>query len=85
MANSFISYFYLTDKEIQPESGAIQLKTRATFGRKVLFRIKAPDSRNISLVGSFNSWNSEIDVMEKNEKGYFEIEKYLLAGIDAEL
>ncbi|MDH5717858.1 MAG: hypothetical protein OEZ22_09490 [Spirochaetia bacterium] len=78
--NRYISYYYLLDEDIEPENGVIFIKNQSNQNNGVLFRIYAPQAENVSLIGSFNNWDSEIDILEKNKKGYFEIKKSLPKG-----
>ncbi len=80
MANGVISFFYLNDESIRPEQGALQIQNAASYGKKVVFRIYAPNARNVSLLASFNGWNTELDPMKKTAEGYFVIEKVLAPG-----
>lgn len=47
---------------------------------RVMFRIYKPDARIISLVGDFNSWNPENDLMKKGDDGVWRLEKRLPSG-----
>jgi hypothetical protein len=79
-AGGIISKFVFTNDMFKPHEGALVLDADTSNNKKVLFRFYAPRARFVSLVGSFNNWDSEIDTMQKNEAGYFEIEKSLPAG-----
>jgi len=75
-----ISKFVFTNDMFKPHEGVLALGADTQNNTKVLFRIYAPRAKFVSLVGSFNNWDSEIDVMQKNEAGYFELEKSLPPG-----
>lgn len=47
---------------------------------KVIFKLYAPDAKKVSLAGSFNNWNTEADIMKKDEKGFWSIIKILPPG-----
>lgn len=79
-AGGVISRFVFTNDMFKPHEGVLVLDSDTASNKKVLFRFYAPKSRFVSLVGSFNSWDSETDVMQKKEGGYFEIVKSLPAG-----
>jgi len=79
-SNGLISIYFLDKKYIQPKKGVIKLGSNLKYGKKVLFRIYAPSASHISLIGNFNNWNPNIDVLKKNEDGYFELEKKVAPG-----
>ncbi|MDH5721425.1 MAG: hypothetical protein OEZ13_12535 [Spirochaetia bacterium] len=79
-ANTFISYFYYTEDNVRPSEGAMIINSSVNYAKTVLFRLYAPSASNVSLLGSFNGWNPEMDVLRKTENGYFEIKKNLAAG-----
>ena len=79
-ANSFISYFYLTEEDLHPQYGVSILPGKKGHSKEVIFRVFAPRARSVSLVGNFNQWNSEIDQMNLSDKGFFEIRKALAPG-----
>lgn len=79
-ANSLISLYYLQPRDIKPGLGSIDVDSEKGYSKKYLFRIYAPDAKEISLVGNFNQWNSDLDIMERKESGYFEYVKYLSPG-----
>ena len=45
------------------------------------FRLYKPQAKLISLVGDFNSWNPESDLLEKDRKGIWKLQKRLSGGI----
>jgi len=46
----------------------------------VEFRLYKPDARLISIVGDFNNWNPENDLLTRDSDGYWKIEKHLFRG-----
>ena len=79
-SRGFISFTIVPEKLMKPKVGVILLPSEGVYGSRVLFRVKVDNARNISLVGTFNNWNSELDVMEKDMDGYFYLEKHLETG-----
>lgn len=79
-SRGFISYTTVPEELLQPRIGVLYLQSDDPYGKRILFRIKADKARTVSLVGTFNNWNSELDVMEKDEEGYFYLEKHLDSG-----
>lgn len=47
----------------------------------VEFRIFKPDARLISVVGDFNNWNPENDILERTDDGIWRIQKRLSGGV----
>lgn len=78
-AGQQLSVFYLLRDMFKPETGAVVLRKNIPYGREVLFRLKAGSASEVSLVGTFNNWNPDIDVMKK-KNGYFYIKKVLPPG-----
>ena len=79
-AGGMISQFFLQERMLKSHEGVIVLGEDAGQNRKVLFRIHMPQAGSVSLVGSFNKWDSEMDSMEQKEGGYFEVIKSLPPG-----
>lgn len=79
-ANSLISLYYLQSNDIKPGLGNMEVDSEKSYAKKFLFRIYAPNANEISLVGNFNQWNSDLDIMVRKENGYFEYVKYLAPG-----
>lgn len=79
-ANGLISYYYLSKQEQKLQTGVIALPEHVGYGRRYVFRLYRPEARSVSLVGSFNQWNSQLDVMKKTEEGHFELTKTLSPG-----
>jgi 1,4-alpha-glucan branching enzyme len=53
---------------------------RITDSNKVEFRIFSPKAAFISLVGDFNHWNPENDILKKGSDGIWRIKKHIPAG-----
>jgi len=79
-AGDAISKFVFTDDMYKPLEGVLVLENDTPVNKKVIFRFYSPKSKFVSLIGSFNNWNSEMDMMKRNENGYFELEKSLPPG-----
>ena len=79
-AGGLLSIFYFTSEQFKPEEGVIVLQADTLDNKKVLFRIYRPDAKSISLMSSFNNWDSNIDKMKRTDDGYFEISKSLPYG-----
>jgi len=79
-AGGIISLFYLTGDMLKPKEGVLFLEPDTRENRKVLFRLYAPNASFVSLVGSFNNWDSEMDPMKRTRDGYFEVIKSLPSG-----
>lgn len=74
-----ISLYYLTEDDLEAKTGTLLGKTMG-YGREVLFRVKAPNAKEVSLLGSFNQWNSQMDRLEEEKPGIFVIRKHLPFG-----
>lgn len=79
-AGGVISQFFLQENMLKSREGVIVLEEDAGDNRKVVFRVHMPDASNVSVVGSFNKWDSEMDSMIRKEGGYFELTKSLPPG-----
>lgn len=73
------SYISLSESEAPVEGRLVTYKM--TDKNRILFRTYKPDARVISLVGDFNGWNPEHDVMKRGGDGIWRIEKRLTAGV----
>ena len=62
-----------------PEEGKL-VTYKILKGNNVLFRLYRPEARIVSLVGDFNGWNPENDLMKKDKKGIWRLEKKLAPG-----
>ncbi len=72
------SYISTTDLEHAPENKFVTYKMIKK--NTVQFRIYKPDARIISLVGDFNGWNPENDLMKKGTDGIWRLDKRLASG-----
>lgn len=79
-AGGLISLYHLNSDYMKPKEGILVLDDDTQDNRKVLFRLYAPNARYVSLIGSFNNWDSGLDKMERTKDGYFEIVKSLPEG-----
>jgi 1,4-alpha-glucan branching enzyme len=48
--------------------------------RRVLFSLKAPDARAVSVVGDFNGWRNDAHPMKMHETGQWEKHLFLSPG-----
>jgi 1,4-alpha-glucan branching enzyme len=44
---------------------------RKIYGRKVRFSLKAPNAREVSLVGDFNNWDAGANSMKLDKDGFW--------------
>jgi len=72
---------YLSLSENDPPSDGKLVTYKITKKNIILFRTYKPDARIISLVGDFNGWNPEHDVMKRGGDGIWRLEKRLPAGM----
>ena len=73
------SYLSLSENDTPPDGKLVTYKV--TSKNIILFRTYKPDARIISLVGDFNGWNPEHDVMKRGGDGIWRLEKRLPAGV----
>jgi len=73
------SYLSLSEND-KPSDGKL-VTYKFTAKNKILFRTYKPDARIISLVGDFNGWNPEHDVMKRGGDGVWRLEKRLHSGV----
>ncbi len=57
------------------------LTYRLIDNNTIEFRLYEPRAKMISLVGDFNNWNPESDLLEKDRKGIWRLQKRLSGGI----
>jgi len=79
-SGGLLSKFTLTSDMMKAKEGVTVLGWETPNTKKVLFRLYAPHSRYVSLIGSFNNWDSETDTMKRTSDGYYEIIKSLIPG-----
>ncbi len=72
------SYISLSENAAPADDKLVTYKV--TGKNVVLFRTYKPGARLISLVGDFNSWNPEHDVMKRSGDGIWRLEKKLAPG-----
>ena len=70
-----ISTFYLDDSVETQENMIFAQKINDNL--KVTFQVYVPDAKQVSIIGSFNSWNPNIDFLNEKKQGVFTIEKYM--------
>jgi len=73
------SYISLSDNE-SPSDGRL-VTYKFTAKDRILFRTYKPQARIISVVGDFNGWNPEHDIMKRGNDGIWRLEKRLPAGV----
>jgi 1,4-alpha-glucan branching enzyme len=68
---------------LQPASAndTAKLTLRFINRNEVEFRLYRPKAKFISLVGDFNNWNPENDVLEKDKNGIWTLRKKLIPGL----
>ena len=59
------------------ESSVLRVKF---IQRKVKFDFSAPETKDVSLVGNFNQWNSQANPMKKDKKGMWKVTLSLEPG-----
>ncbi len=72
---SFISLVNNSNK-----SFSRHISFRILENNRVEFRIYSPKARFISLVGDFNNWNPENDILKKGKDGVWRINKHIPSG-----
>lgn len=72
------SYLSVVENKSHDEGKLLSLKYLDR--NRVMFRIYKPDARIISLVGDFNSWNPENDLLKMGDDGVWRLEKRLPRG-----
>lgn len=72
---------YFSVAEIDAPSDGKLVSYKFTAKNMILFRTYRPDARIISLVGDFNGWNPEHDIMKRGNDGIWRLEKRLSAGV----
>lgn len=67
-------------KNDSPSDGRL-VTYKFTAKDRILFRTYKPQARIISIVGDFNGWNPEHDIMKRGNDGIWRLEKRLPSGI----
>ena len=73
------SYFSVAEINAPSEGKLVAYKFIAK--NVILFRTYRPEARIISLVGDFNGWNPEHDIMKRGNDGIWKLEKRLSSGV----
>ncbi len=58
-----------------------QVTFRVLANKTIEFRIYKPKARLIAIVGDFNNWNPENDLLRKDRNGIWRLKKELLPGV----
>ncbi len=78
---ALFSLFYLDNYDIDRQvHAAIVSQGRGKGEKLVEFSIYLPKARNVSLVGNFNNWNPDHDLMTGDKDGLFRYRLYLSSG-----
>jgi 1,4-alpha-glucan branching enzyme len=72
---------YLSVSENSSPSDGRLVTYKFTAKDRVLFRTYKPEARIISIVGDFNGWNPEHDIMKRGNDGIWRLEKRLHSGV----
>ncbi len=77
----YVSSYYLDRPDVNRQATVRVIReTRPAAERLVEFAIYQPNVENLSLVGDFNNWNPEHDVMTRGEDGIFRLRLRLRPG-----
>ncbi|MCB1309329.1 MAG: glycogen-binding domain-containing protein [Leptospiraceae bacterium] len=77
----YISHYYLENPDINRTITVRILDEKEDLPERLVeFAIYLPEVDNLSLVGSFNNWNPEHDLMIKGEDGIFRLRKRMRPG-----
>ena len=77
---SQVSIYYFDQLDFEQDYGTLITKQGASHQSEVIFRVKMPGAHKVSLIGNFNHWNQELDIMKKVSQNVFEIRKELPQG-----
>lgn len=78
---SYVSEFRLRNEEVNRQITVRILKEKVRGPERLVeFAIHLPDVKNLALVGNFNNWNTEHDLMSKGEDGIFRLRLRLKPG-----
>jgi hypothetical protein len=72
---------YVSVIDALPGREGRMLTYRFITPREVEFRIYKPDAKFVSIVGDFNNWNPENDLLEKDDNGVWALQKRLSPGL----
>ena len=73
------SYLSLVEPPAKPEGKHVSWRHAGRDG--IEFRLYRPGARFVSIVGDFNNWNPEDDLLEKGPDGVWRLRKRLLPGL----
>jgi 1,4-alpha-glucan branching enzyme len=73
------SYLSLAEPAVRPEGKHVSW--RKAGGGAIEFRLYRPSASFVSLVGDFNNWNPEDDILAKGKDGIWRLRKKLFPGL----
>jgi 1,4-alpha-glucan branching enzyme len=73
------SYLSVAEPAVKAEGRFVSW--RSMGGNTVEFRLYKPDANLVALVGDFNNWNPEDDLMTKGQGGIWRLRKKLFPGV----
>lgn len=73
------SYLSVAEPAVKPEGKHVSWRT--VGGNMVEFRLYRPEATFVSLVGDFNHWNPEDDLLAKGPNGIWRLKKKLFRGV----
>ncbi|MBN2078838.1 MAG: glycogen-binding domain-containing protein [Spirochaetes bacterium] len=73
------SYLSIAEPPLKSEGRHVSWRYAGRDG--VEFRLYRPKARFVSIVGDFNNWNPEDDLLEKGPEGIWRLRKQLLPGM----
>lgn len=74
------SYYSIVRQDKLPESKQISFRILNEITRLVEFRLYAPHATIVALAGDFNNWNTEADLLKKDNSGIWHLQKRLPKG-----
>jgi len=72
---------YLSLSEIDKPAEGTLVTYKVIAKNRILFQTYNPKAKIISLVGDFNGWNPESDLMKRGYDGIWRLEKRLYEGV----
>ena len=75
-----VSVYRFDPLDFKPGYGVLFSRGGPSYSQEVTFRVKIPSADEVSLIGNFNHWNHELDIMKKVAENVFEIRKKLPKG-----
>ncbi|MCB1327250.1 MAG: carbohydrate-binding module 48 [Spirochaetales bacterium] len=77
----YISVFHLLEHDVDRLATVRIIRERQVSPERLVeFAIYLPDVENLALVGDFNNWNPEHDLMQKGPDGIFRLRRRLRPG-----